>query len=145
MNSIMQKSDEEYNILIQFRKNYPDFPSGKLIKTESPDFIVKVNTKESVGIELTKWHNPTIKHTPRNASIPFNKETLDAIIRKKEEKIPLYKKNRISNLWLIITSENLHQQANFHIHNQIEKWICKSDFQHIFIFDMNDKKVYTLN
>ena len=41
-----------------FMKAYRDFPKGKLLKSESPDFILKLNPKKTIGIELTHLHDP---------------------------------------------------------------------------------------
>jgi len=48
-------------LLIQyFRECYSDFPRGKVVPSESPDFIVTLKSKNSLGIELTRLnpHNP---------------------------------------------------------------------------------------
>jgi hypothetical protein len=52
--SDIQKEREERAIIGFFREVYNDFPRGKLVKSESPDFILKLNRKRSIGIELTK-------------------------------------------------------------------------------------------
>lgn len=39
-----------------FRTIYPEFPKGKLIPSESPDFIVKINNRKSIGMELTRLY-----------------------------------------------------------------------------------------
>jgi hypothetical protein len=49
-----KQDEEEISILKYFSKKYSDFPKGKLVKTESPDFILKINPRKSIGIELTK-------------------------------------------------------------------------------------------
>ena len=46
------QDEEEISILKIFSKEYSDFPKGKLVKTESPDFILKINLKKSIGIEF---------------------------------------------------------------------------------------------
>jgi len=37
-----------------FRENYPDFPKGKLTKSESPDFVLKLSPSKSIGIEISR-------------------------------------------------------------------------------------------
>ncbi len=49
----MEKYSDELNNIELFRYLYDDFPSGKLIRTESPDFIVKDGPGNSLGIEIT--------------------------------------------------------------------------------------------
>ncbi len=43
------------NLLIQyFRESYNDFPKGQVVPSESPDFIVKMKSRNLLGIELTR-------------------------------------------------------------------------------------------
>lgn len=84
---------EELLIMEQFRNEYKEFPKGKLEKSESPDFIVKVSPKNAIGIELTKLHGPTINkfktHYPRKingyTAPEFNLENLQFTINAKDE------------------------------------------------------------
>ncbi len=48
------KTQEEWLVMRSFRDNYPDFPKGKLIKSESPDFTLKLSLTKSIGIELSR-------------------------------------------------------------------------------------------
>ncbi|MDX9908322.1 MAG: hypothetical protein RBS23_02590, partial [Mariniphaga sp.] len=51
-------------LLIQYFKDcYPDFPKGKIIPSESPDFILTLKSKNSLGIELTRL-NPLNAREP---------------------------------------------------------------------------------
>lgn len=75
-----QKSAEEWGLLEKFRELLADFPKGKVIKSESPDFIVSLNPKRNIGIELT-W-------VPGQLSMELIEET----IARKEEKLRLYHK-----------------------------------------------------
>lgn len=61
------KAQEEWLVMRTFRDNYPDFPKGKLTKSESPDFTLKLSITNSIGIETVKvfknkapGHNETI-------------------------------------------------------------------------------------
>ena len=40
---------EELLIMEHFRNNYVEFPKGKLQKSESPDFILKISPKKFGG------------------------------------------------------------------------------------------------
>jgi hypothetical protein len=64
--TLQQKDREEQAILNYFRETYEEFPKGKLLKSESPDFILRVNRKKTIGIELTKL----FKHRPDRDRIP---------------------------------------------------------------------------
>lgn len=37
-----------------FRHCYPEFPKGRVVPSESPDFLVKMKSKNRLGIELTR-------------------------------------------------------------------------------------------
>ena len=49
----MEKYTDELNNIELFRYLYNDFPPGKLIRAESPDFIVKDGPGNTLGIEIT--------------------------------------------------------------------------------------------
>lgn len=61
----MQPIKKQLEILLinYFKECYPDFPKGKTEPSESPDFIVTLKSKNSLGIELTRLN-------PLNASAP---------------------------------------------------------------------------
>ncbi len=52
----MQPEKKQLELLLMhyFRERNPDFPKGKLMASESPDFILKLKTKNRIGIELTR-------------------------------------------------------------------------------------------
>ncbi len=54
-----RKKQEERQFLNHCMQACNEFPSGKIIRGESPDFIIKPKTKESIGVELTKLILPT--------------------------------------------------------------------------------------
>jgi hypothetical protein len=61
----MQPEKKHLEVLLMhyFRECYPEFPRGKLMPSESPDFIVKLKTRNRIGIELTRLN-------PLNARLP---------------------------------------------------------------------------
>lgn len=61
------KKQLEILLMDYFRKCYTDFPKGKITPGESPDFILKLKTKNNLGIELTRLN-------PANAKSPGAKE-----------------------------------------------------------------------
>lgn len=65
----MQSDKKQLEILLldYFRSCYSDFPKGRVLPVESPDFLVKLKNKNSLGIELTRLN-------PVNAILP-NQET----------------------------------------------------------------------
>lgn len=58
----MQPDKKHLEILLinYFRECYKDFPKGKPVPSESPDFIVKMRNRRELGIELTRL-NPVNK------------------------------------------------------------------------------------
>lgn len=61
----MQPDKKQLEILLvnYFRLCYDDFPKGRLVPSESPDFIVKMRSRRELGIELTRL-NPASKNLP---------------------------------------------------------------------------------
>lgn len=73
MSSASHKKHEEKLLLRHFREIYDGFPKGKLIATESPDFILKPAPKQTIGIELMRLHKDK---TDTNAFAPRSTEHL---------------------------------------------------------------------
>ncbi len=48
------KKQLEVLFINYFRECYNEFPGGKIIPSESPDFVVKIKNKHLLGIELTR-------------------------------------------------------------------------------------------
>jgi hypothetical protein len=144
---------EELSIMEQFRDEYTDFPKGKLLKSESPDFILKINTKAAIGIELTKLHGTAVRkektHFPRQIKgyypPEFNRENIEFTIRAKNEKLPIYQQKRLNQLWLLITADLEESPVSFNLHNKLDNWIFASEFQKIFLFELKNRKVFDLN
>lgn len=122
----MNQQEEEILVFDQFRKYYPEFPKGKLLKSESPDFILKVNPKKSIGIELTR--------------LDILADSLyDRIwnsIQKKELKIGIYQKKNFKDIWLIIYADYLEDDKSYNLNNNIAGWKFDSKFDKIFILDL---------
>jgi len=150
LNQFTQIMEEEY-IIGLFRLEYPDFPKGKLLKTESPDFILKENPKTSIGIELTKLHGPSVKkekshYSPSSGYQPpeFSKENIEFTISAKDEKLPLYQQKKLNQIWLLITANLEESPVSFNLNNKLENWNFFSGFQKVFLFELKTRKVYEL-
>jgi len=121
----VDKVAEEWTVIRYFREQYASFPKGKLNKSESPDFILQLNRKKQIGIELTRFDDIG-KYHQEGVSQNFTQ-----LLEKKENKLRLYKKHLLSEYWLIIITEtvvasNLFQEMKVH----------KSKFNKVFIFDI---------
>lgn len=152
LNQISQIIEEEY-IIDLFRIEYPDFPKGKLMKTESPDFILKENPKTTIGIELTKLHGPTVKKENTHFAskvygyLPpeFSKENIEFTINAKDEKLPLYQQKKLNQIWLLITADLNESPVSFNLNNKLENWNFLSGFHKIFLFELKTRNVFELN
>ncbi|MDX8338508.1 hypothetical protein SLH46_04900 [Draconibacterium sp. IB214405] len=77
----MQEVKKQLEVLLvnYFRDRYPDFPKGKVVASESPDFVVKMKNAHKLGIELTRL-NPAsaiTKTEKEEALINFRDELVD--------------------------------------------------------------------
>ena len=146
----MVKKREELNYLEIFRTLYPDFPKGKIQKHESPDFILKLSTKRSIGIEITRLfifdphpdHNQEIIPSLSPMEI-YNK--ISEIIIRKEEKLRLYQKSRTDSLWLLIVADNLIETSATNFYNLIERHDFRSGFDKVFLLELNKEKLFELS
>ncbi|MFA5327336.1 MAG: hypothetical protein WC384_06060 [Prolixibacteraceae bacterium] len=144
---------EEIGIMEQFRINYAEFPKGKLLKSESPDFIVSESPKKTIGIELTKLHEPTINkfktHYPTKIigylSPEMNRENIQFTINAKNEKLAIYHQKKLNQLWLLITADIEQCPVSYNLPNKLNNWEFYSGFQKVFLFELKAKKIYELN
>lgn len=144
---------EELSIMEEFRRNFPEFPKGKLQKSESPDFILKVSAKYAIGIELTKLHGPNVNkyktHFPRKISgyIPpdFNLENLGYTIEAKNRKLPYYREKRLNQFWLLITADFDESPVTYNLGNKLMNWKFSSEFNRVFLLELKESSVFELN
>ncbi|HKJ78910.1 MAG TPA: hypothetical protein VKA10_05220 [Prolixibacteraceae bacterium] len=61
----MNRDKKELEILLinYFRESFTDFPKGKIVPSESPDFLITFKNRHQLGIELTRLN-------PGNATLP---------------------------------------------------------------------------
>lgn len=151
-NQNIQINEEEY-IIGLFRNEYPDFPKGKLLKTESPDFILKDSAKTAIGIELTKLHGPVSNkdNTPFTSKIrgyqtpEFTRENIEFTINAKDVKLPIYKQKMLNQIWLLIIADLIEIPVSFNLSNKLNNWNFFSGFQRVFLFELKSRKVFELN
>mgnify|MGYP006280057259 CR=1 FL=1 len=241
-----EKFTEEKLIMQYLREDYHEFPQGKLIKSESPDFILRSSRKSNTGIEMTRLHENGNHHTgtdnksnqrmgdlleearkifeqqnrtnlylkcffnheklPDKSEINFlarflavyieksiaemdlkkyfqidinsrlpdaidnlhiihhpaaevslwdygrtyllydlQKEMLEENIRKKEEKLVLYRKNRFDQYWLVLVTMKLNTMKNFNIFNKLDEWSFQTAFDRILLYELFEQRAYQLN
>jgi len=134
------KKKAELKLLRQFKEAFSDFPKGKIIARESPDFIIKTGRKRTVGIELIQLFSAKVGNKKKHENLI---ESIEKALLKKEEKLRLYRKNILENYWLLITTDTL-QEANFNVHNLLEKFNFESSFDSVFLFEASNEKIYFL-
>lgn len=61
-----QKKKLEWLLVDYFKEVYTDFPKGRLTENESPDFLLTVNNKFTIGIELTRLYPESGKAFSQN-------------------------------------------------------------------------------
>lgn len=87
-----EKKQVEVLLMDYFRKTYPEFPKGKLKPYESPDFILSLSTRNSVGIEMTRLYPAD----QRNVLLPPNDSSVEMrFINKVRELVEPYEKNPV--------------------------------------------------
>lgn len=245
----MQEEKKQLEIVLMdyFRECYKDFPKGKSMPGESPDFVIRMKNSHLLGVELTRLnpanavelseqgradilfregfiglvksmfehqntevlfvkflfseehkleasremvvaamvckllresvknrsgnsfyqltftakdlpqgldrilivHHPKLK-TPiweRSNNLGISNNVVDDIkqaIHKKDEKLRLYQKQKLNYYWLLITSDRLRGAKSFNLNNKITNQEFDSRFQHVFLFDLIQSRVFTL-
>jgi len=129
----VNQKEEEKLVMQYFRKSWNDFPKGKLVVSESPDFILRINPKKSIGIELTRL--------PESNSFT---ESLIEILEKKEQKLRLYMGQGFIEIWLIIYADDLTKISKYNFRNKISNLQFSSSFDKVFLFDLFEKKTHSV-
>lgn len=130
----MNQKEEEKLIIQKFRNSFREFPKGKLISAESPDFVLRISPKKRIGIELIQLY--------------YSEELIAGIhtaIKKKEAKLPLYRSMNLSELWLLIHSDDAFSGLNFNFDNKLNNLNVLSSFHRIFLFDLFSGKIYSFH
>ena len=140
-----EKKQNELSVLNDFKSHYPDFPKGKIRKTESPDFVVETGLYRRIGIELTLLlpsDSPAHSHSYKPAGM--SREILELTIARKEEKLPLYRGKRLDNIWLVIITGESEQSPEMNVMNRIGNRDFGSRFDRVFLFDARTEQVHIL-
>ncbi len=139
MSSLHDKKTDERVIMELFRDRYEDFPSGDLSTSESPDFILSIGPKKKFGIELTRLH----QQIP--GTDPFSHENISACLLRKEEKLRIYRKKKLQEYWLVLVMRDPAFGPRYNLHNKMMVWKFSSSYNRVFLFNILNGEVYTLN
>lgn len=135
------KSIQERIVLDRFKKNYLEFPKGRIIKSESPDFLLMNRNKPAIGIELTSL--PYSKYTLGNENNEDFISDMVHAISKKQEKLKSYRKKQADAYWLIIYADFIESNS-FSFNGQFEASISENGFDRVFLFDLFEGRVWEL-
>ena len=130
------KYAEEKRVFHSFQKAFTDFPKGRIIKSESPDFILKTGPKKVIGIELVQL----ILDETENLF-----EKISYLLHKKEEKLRIYQKKRLNSYWLIIYIDSLDELIAFNLSNKISALQFESAFDRVFLYEIKKGKINCLS
>ncbi|GAB4324068.1 MAG: hypothetical protein Kow00127_16780 [Bacteroidales bacterium] len=128
----MKQKDEEFLVVSLFRAKVPEYSRGRLIRSESPDFILVMSRHNRVGMELTRI-------TAENS---ISREITDAVSRKEEKLLRLYSRKLLRKYILVIYSEDAVVGAEDKLSQLVEN--VESGFEEIFFFDLFTGKVSRL-
>ncbi|OQX78947.1 MAG: hypothetical protein B6D61_04430 [Bacteroidetes bacterium 4484_249] len=129
-----KKDTEEKLIIDYFREIYTGFPKGRLIKSESPDFILKQGRKKTTGIELTRLDDEAVTL----------KERIENTLEKKDRKIASYQTRKFNTIWLIIHTDFIKDSKSYNHRNKLNKWEFYSKFDKVFLFDLFNKTFFEI-
>jgi hypothetical protein len=134
------KKDEERVIVKYFLDKYPDLPKGRLIDHESPDFILKISRKQSLGIELTQIHLPKgALHKPSDLF-----DQIAQLLKKKGKLLPSYRAPGIRQVWLLIFAEDIQLPSSMDMQTKLSKVGFESAFDRTFLFDLFSGEIWEI-
>lgn len=141
----MDKQNEQ-KIVAQFARIYEDWPKGQLKVSESPDFILKINHRKAIGIELTELKGQDfVNHTGRLIDPSKLFDYLKLSIESKEEKLLLYQKQKLHRIWLLIHVPELRNRISFHLDNKLSNLDFDSGFDRIFLLETRGNNLWELS
>lgn len=132
------KKQVEVLLMEYFRQTYPEFPKGRLVPSESPDFILRLKNRTSMGIEITRLYPSDQKFIilpPEDAFIEMK------FIDQVKEQISAYYNQPIFVKFLFHTGHNItpsHILSGASMTSvAIRKMLIKTnaDFSHLIIQD----------
>ena len=132
----------ERRVLDEFRKYYPEFPKGKIVQSESPDFILETSPKHTVGIELSALPSSSLILNNKRDLYNLIEEIHHSVI-KKDEKLPLYRKQRADEYWLLLYIDSL-QDGPFNLKEHLPRTETMNGYNRVFLFDIYDGKVFIM-
>lgn len=115
-------------------------PSGRIVVHESPDFLLMLNKRMAIGIELTRLAYPAGKS---DLSLEWFAQQLESTIARKSELLAKYSANpQIAAQWLVIVCDDEYYRQ---VHRFLER-AGRLTFYHGFgridlLFPLSEKVV----
>ncbi len=104
-----------------------------------PEGVEEVLLVHHPGLKTSVWERANNLGIPRDVA-----GDIHAAIRKKEEKLGLYRQRKTEALWLLITTDLLRGLKNYHLPNKIAKENFVSKFDRVFLFDLMRARIIAL-
>ena len=143
---MQDKKHIEQAILSKFISLFTEFPKGKVAPTESPDFLLRINTKKAIGIELTELKGQDFLNHTGSLTEPANVLFyIENTIESKERKLYLYRKKRLYQLWLLIHVYSFGPAISFKMENKLDQLMINTGFDRIFLLEINSERLYEFN
>jgi hypothetical protein len=140
----MDKQNER-RLLEQFMLLFDEFPKGRLVPGESPDFLLWVNRRKTIGIELTELKGQDfIQHSGRLQEPGELIHNLRETMAAKDGKLVLYRQKKLHQIWLLIHLQRLGK-INFNFQNKLEKIFFSSGFDRVFLLISSSGQLFELN
>ena len=127
---------EERRVLDFVRTRLADFPKGRVIASESPDFII-VTRHFKVGIEITRWFVPD--EEPASGRTKFLLSDLNNLIAQKEALLPFYRKQLLHSCHLIVSLETNNESLANHLRVKLMHTVMSSAFNRLFVTSVQFK------
>ena len=139
------KKEHESQIFQIFKNSVNDFPRGKVVHYESPDFLVRLNRGKVIGIELTELHGQEFYDNLGYFTHPeLLFQHIEHTISAKEEKLYLYRKIKPVELWLLIHIRSFQDKLSFSYRNKLQQWCFNSSFDRIFLLEEKSQWVHEI-
>jgi hypothetical protein len=133
MGKISEQKKEERGYLDLLSRLYGEVPRGSIIPAESPDFIIRGGRKKKWGVEVTRLTRQQYHDRPDQLHSPeLTREALTELIRMKEEKLYLYRRKNLLQIWLLMVVDGFDAADSFNIFDRksnvrqsrtIDRWL----------------------
>lgn len=139
------KTQLEWRIVRDFRNQDPSFPKGRLVKSESPDFKLRMAKGAFIGIELTRIR--MLSEEGGISGILSNSKgyvQVLATLEAKEKKIGVYRKQKPDSLWLIIFADHSEPRAIEKLNKTLLHNKLTTKFDRVCFFNLENQSSVSL-